>query len=196
MRGTIAIRFYAITKSLDPRKVIVFPALHGSFGEDGTLQKAMEDLGIIYCGSDSIASGLCMDKYGTKQVASELGIMVPKGIYFQVEIPPADKFISELGQSLVLKPNNMGSSIGLYFTDHRSELGVRLSQINDGDWIVEERIKGELTVGILNGKAMGIVEVTSQTGVYDYSAKYTKGASNYIYPANLDYQQAVVLGKR
>lgn len=177
-----------LPKSIDPRRVIVFPALHGSFGEDGTLQKAMEDLDIIYCGSDSFASGLCMDKHGTKQVARELGVMTPKGINFSGEkIPPADEFISELGQSLVLKPNNMGSSIGLYFTNHRSELGVTLSQIDEGDWIVEERIEGrELTVGILNGKAMGIVEVTSQTGVYDYSAKYTKGASDYIYPANLD----------
>ena len=98
-----------------------------------------------------------------------------------------DEFISELGKALVLKPNNMGSSIGLYFTNHRSELGVTLSKIDEGDWIVEERIEGrELTVGILNGKAMGIVEVTSQTGVYDYAAKYTKGATDYIYPANLD----------
>ena len=178
-----------LPKSIDPERVIVFPALHGSFGEDGTLQKAMENLGIIFCGSDSSASGLCMNKYATKKVAHKLGLMTPKGIYFSGQkIPPADKFIEELGQSLVVKPNNMGSSIGLYLTDHRSELGVTLSQINEGNWIVEERIDGrELTVGILNGKALGIVEVTSKSGVYDYSAKYTQGASNYIYPAKLDY---------
>jgi D-alanine-D-alanine ligase len=174
--------------SIDPDAVVVFPALHGTFGEDGGLQQAMDAVGIEYCGSNAEASQLCMAKDQTKAVARTLGIAVPAGICFSgTQVPPADTLIEALGHSLVVKPNDMGSSVGLYFTEHRSELGVRLSQIHSGNWIVEERIRGrELTVGILHGKAMGIVEVVSPTGVYDFAAKYTTGTTDYQYPAKLD----------
>jgi D-alanine-D-alanine ligase len=95
--------------------------------------------------------------------------------------------IDALGTSLVIKPTDQGSSVGLYFTEHRSALGVTLSQIHCGNWMIERRIRGrELTVGVLEGAAMGVVEVVSASGVYDYQAKYTAGSTEYRYPATLE----------
>lgn len=174
--------------AIDGKSSIVFPALHGTFGEDGRLQAEMDLAGVEYCGCDAQASQLCMAKDATKEVAAELGICVPEGITFDGAVAPlADDVIAQLGQSLVIKPTDKGSSVGLYFTEHRSALGVALSQIHDGNWMIEQRVRGrELTVGLLRGAAMGIVEVVSESGVYDYQAKYTSGSTNYIYPAKLE----------
>jgi len=177
----------ALPDGLDADASIVFPALHGSFGEDGRLQSLMDAAGIEYCGSGAEASRTCMDKQVTKMIAAELGICVPKGIAFEGDaVPLADDVIAALGESVVIKPVDQGSSVGLYFTDHRSALGVTLSQIHDGRWLAEQRISGrELTVGVLNGKAMGVVEIVSASGVYDYAAKYTPGSTNYVFPAEI-----------
>ena len=174
--------------SIDPQCSVVFPALHGTFGEDGQLQALMEAAGVHYAGSDAQASRLCMDKDLTKQLARELGVRVPEGMAFSGDaVPLADEVIERLGESLVVKPTDKGSSVGLYFTEHRSALGVTLSQIHEGNWLIEQRIRGrELTVGLLNGKAMGIVEIVSASGVYDYAAKYTPGSTEYRFPAELD----------
>lgn len=167
---------------------IVFPALHGSFGEDGRLQELMETAGITYCGSDAKASRLCMNKAATKRIARDLRIQVPEAISFDgAEAPLADDVIKQLGNSLVIKPADQGSSVGLHFAEHRSALGVALSTIRSGQWLIEQRIRGrELTVGILKGAAMGIVEIVSERGVYDYKAKYTPGSTGYHYPADVE----------
>jgi D-alanine-D-alanine ligase len=176
-----------IPASLDLSQAVVFPALHGRFGEDGTLQAALDLRGASYCGCDSNASRLCMAKEQAKAIARKLGFATPMSLPFSGgTVPLADDIIKELGPSLVIKPENMGSSVGLHFTEHRSQLGVILSQIHKGEWLVERRIRGrELTVGILNGKALGIVEVVSANGVYDYDAKYNSGATEYLSPASL-----------
>lgn len=167
---------------------VVFPALHGGFGEDGRLQSELERRGIVYCGSGPAASALCMAKDRTKVLAAKLKIHVPESLSFDGgSAPLADDVISKLGPSLVVKPADQGSSVGLYFTEHRSALGVTLSQINKGNWLIERRIRGrELTVGILEGKPMAIVEIVSRSGVYDYAAKYTPGSTEYFCPAVLD----------
>lgn len=177
-----------LPESIDGETSIVFPALHGTFGEDGQLQKLLESAGIHYCGSGAEASRLCMMKDQTKERARQLGISVPKAIVFDgANVPLADAVIDELGTSLVVKPADQGSSVGLSFTEHRSALGVALSQIRSGKWLIEQRIRGrELTVGVLNGKAMGIVEILSPGGEYDFSAKYTPGTTEYRYPADLE----------
>ncbi|MGB0344533.1 MAG: D-alanine--D-alanine ligase family protein [Coraliomargarita sp.] len=166
---------------------IVFPALHGAFGEDGGLQGLLEAAGIIFCGSGSEASRTCMDKWRTKVIARDCGVAVPEGeVVAGDALPLADDLIERLGTSLVLKPVDSGSSDGLCFTEHRSELGVALSQINSGRWLVERRIAGrELTVGLLEGRSMGVVEILSESGVYDYAAKYTAGTTRYVYPAEI-----------
>ena len=174
--------------SVKGNRSVVFPALHGEFGEDGSLQALLEAAGIHYCGSDSAASRLCMAKDQTKLLAQELGINAPKGIAFDgADVPLADAVINKLGPSLIIKPTDKGSSVGLQFSEHRSALGIALSQIRSGRWLIEERIRGrELTVGLLGGKALGVVEILSASGVYDYRAKYTKGATEYRYPAELE----------
>ena len=184
----IVLKEEAMPDSVDASKHVVFPALHGSFGEDGRLQELLESEGIHYCGSDAVASRLCMDKAGTKVKARDLRIAVPEAISFDgSEAPLADDVIEKLGTSLVIKPTNEGSSVGLHFTEHRSALGVTLSGIRSGQWLVEQRIRGrELTVGVLKGAAMGVVEIVSQSGVYDYKAKYTPGSTEYIFPADLE----------
>ncbi|MGJ8640937.1 MAG: D-alanine--D-alanine ligase family protein [Opitutaceae bacterium] len=173
---------------IDGERSIVFPALHGSFGEDGQLQELCDAAGVICCGSGASASRLCMAKDQAKVVAGKLGIATPKGLTFEgAQSPLADEVIQELGESLVIKPADEGSSIGLHFTEHRSALGVTLSQIHSGNWLIEQRIRGrELTVGILNGKAMGIVEIISPSGVYNFKAKYTPGSTEYRFPAELE----------
>ena len=177
-----------LPKEIDGKKSIVFPALHGTFGEDGRLQKLMEDTKVHYCGSDAVASRLCMMKDQTKERARQLGIPVPEAIVFEgTQVPLADVVIDKLGTSLVIKPADQGSSVGLSFTEHRSALGVALSQIRSGNWLIERRVQGrELTVGLLNGEAMGIVEILSPEGKYDFTAKYTPGATEYRYPAELE----------
>lgn len=177
----------ALPESIDGKRSVVFPALHGAFGEDGRLQALLEAADIEYCGSDAAASRLCMAKDLTKEIARDLGIGVPQAMVFDgTDAPLADAVIESLGTSLVIKPTDQGSSVGLYFTEHRSALGVTLSQIHTGQWLIEQRIRGrELTVGVLNGRAMGVVEIVSASGVYDYEAKYTPGATEYRYPAEL-----------
>ena len=166
---------------------IVFPALHGSFGEDGRLQALLQDANIHYSGSDASSSRLCMDKPACKEIAIFLDIATPKSITFDAtNIPLADEVIYKLGSSLVLKPAQEGSSVGLHFTEHRSALGLVLSTIRSSRWLIEQRIRGrELTVGVLNGEAMGIVEIRSQSGIYDYTAKYSNCAAEYFFPAEL-----------
>jgi len=173
---------------LDGRKSVVFPALHGSFGEDGRLQSLLEDAGVEYAGSDASASRLCMDKAETKERARAAGLRTPEGLTFDGrEAPLADEVIRRLGSSLVVKPVDQGSSVGLHFAEHRSELGVILSRIDSGRWLIERRIRGrELTVGLLHGAAMGVVEIRSSSGVYDYRAKYTPGSTEYLFPADLN----------
>jgi len=173
---------------VDGSRSIVFPALHGAFGEDGQLQALCEAAGVVCCGSDTEASRLCMAKDKTKDIATHLGIESPRGMVFNgAETPLADDVIHELGTSLVIKPADEGSSVGLHFTEHRSALGVTLSNIHKGNWLIEQRIQGrELTVGVLNGQAMGIVEIVSASGVYDYQAKYTPGSTEYRFPAELE----------
>ncbi|MGJ8649566.1 MAG: D-alanine--D-alanine ligase family protein [Opitutaceae bacterium] len=172
---------------VDGQRSIVFPALHGAFGEDGQLQALCEAANVVCCGSDAAASRLCMAKDQAKAIATQLGIPSPKGMTFQGEASPlADDVIDQLGTSLVIKPADQGSSVGLHFTEHRSALGVTLSNIHKGNWLIEQRIQGrELTVGVLKGAAMGVVEIVSSTGVYDYKAKYTPGSTEYRFPAEL-----------
>lgn len=102
--------------TIDAATSIVFPALHGSFGEDGQLQALMDAAGIEYCGSGAAASRLCMDKSRTKELARELNIRVPEAVTFSgTAVPLADALIDQLGSSLVIKPTDQGSSVGLFY---------------------------------------------------------------------------------
>jgi D-alanine-D-alanine ligase len=87
----------------------------------------------------------------------------------------------------VVKPNNEGSSVGLGLVASRAGLAAKLEAIHSGSWLIEKRIVGrELSVGVLRGKAMGVVEIRPKSGVYDYTSKYTKGLTEYFAPAPLE----------
>jgi D-alanine-D-alanine ligase len=87
----------------------------------------------------------------------------------------------------VIKPNAEGSSVGLSVAANRTELAAAFATITTGSWMVEQRIVGrELSVGVLDGQALGVVEIRPRSGIYDYASKYTKGATEYFAPAPLD----------
>jgi len=178
----------ALPDGYDPSRQIVFSTLHGTFGEDGGMQRLLDDAGGAYAGSDAAASRLTMDKELTKETVSARGVRVADGFAFDSEAkPPAAEIARRLGVRVVVKPNNEGSSVGLSVVDAMAGLESALGGITPGRWIVERRIDGrELSVGVLAGSAMGIVEIRPKSGVYDYSSKYTKGLTEYLAPAPLD----------
>ena len=178
----------ALPAGLDPRQHVVFSTLHGTFGEDGGMQRLLEAAQIHYAGCGIAASALTMDKTRTKQAAAERGVRGAQGIFFTAATKPAvETVVAGLGENLVVKPNAEGSSVGLSLVASRADLSAAFAKITAGDWLVEQRIMGrELSVGVLDGQALGVVEIRPKSGVYDYASKYTKGASEYFAPAPLD----------
>ena len=166
---------------------IVFPMIHGAFGEDGELQNILFEKGIEFLGSDAVSSALCMDKSIAKERVEALGVKTAESLSFDGNtIPLADDVIKKLGSSLVLKPRDSGSSYGLSIIENRSSMGVALSKINKGNWLVERRLKGrELTIGLLGGKALEVVEIKYSKECYDYDTKYLSNSTEYLCPAEL-----------
>ncbi len=178
----------AIPAGVDPKQHIVFSTLHGTFGEDGGMQQLLDTAGIHYAGCDAASSRLTMDKTRTKQAVATRGVQVAPGVAFEAaNKPTADAVVAQLGENLVVKPNNEGSSVGLALTTTRAELATKLASITSGGWLIEQRIVGrELSIGVMRGKAMGVVEIRPKSGVYDFTSKYTKGMTEYFAPAPLD----------
>jgi D-alanine-D-alanine ligase len=178
----------AIPDGLDRAKHVVFSTLHGTFGEDGGMQALLDAAGIHYAGCDAASSFLTMDKSRTKDAVAARGVTVVPGATFSADAKPTpDEIVAKLGENLVIKPNNEGSSVGLALVTSRAELAAKLDSIQTGGWLIERRIVGrELSIGILRGKAMGVVEIRPKSGVYDFTSKYTKGMTEYFAPAPLD----------
>jgi D-alanine-D-alanine ligase len=178
----------AIPAGVDPRRHVVFSTLHGTFGEDGGMQRLLDAAGIVYAGCDAASSALTMNKTRTKEAAAKRGVQVVPGVTFSAAgKPAAADVIAKLGANLVVKPNAEGSSVGLALTATPEELVAKLAAIQSGDWLIERRIVGrELSIGVLHGKAMGIVEIRPKSGVYDFNSKYTKGQTEYFAPAPLE----------
>lgn len=172
---------------IEPESHIVFPMIHGAFGEDGELQNSLSERGIEFVGSNAVSSALCMDKILAKERVEALGIKTAESLFFDANtIPLADDIIEKLGSSLVLKPRDSGSSCGLSLIENRSSMGVALSKINSGNWMVERRLKGrELTIGLLDGQALEIVEIKYSKECYDYDTKYLSGSTEYLCPTEL-----------
>lgn len=177
----------ALPAGLDPRRHVVFSTLHGTFGEDGGMQRLLDAAGVAYAGCDAAASALTMDKTLTKRTAAAAGIPVIPGVTFVAPAKPAaPELVAKFGEQVVLKPNAEGSSVGLHIIDSAEELERVLAGVTTGEWIVERRIFGhELAVGVLDGRSMGVVEIRPKSGVYDYESKYTKGRTDYLAPAPL-----------
>lgn len=178
----------AIPAGLDPARHVVFSTLHGTFGEDGGMQSLLDAAGVRYAGCDAVSSRLTMDKTRTKEAVAARGVpVVPGWAFGAANKPDAAAVIARLGENLVVKPNAEGSSVGLALTNTRDALAAKLDSISTGDWLIERLIVGrELSVGVLCGQAMGVVEIRPKSGVYDFTSKYTKGMTEYFAPAPLD----------
>ncbi|HXA14246.1 MAG TPA: D-alanine--D-alanine ligase [Opitutaceae bacterium] len=177
----------ALPAEFDPGQHVVFSTLHGKFGEDGGMQRLLDAAGASYAGCDATASALCMDKTATKQRVSAPGVGVVPGVCFDAASKPeASALAAKLGGDVVFKPNDEGSSVGLQIVSGRAEITAALEKISNGRWLAESRVFGrELSVGVLGGRAMGIVEIRPKSGRYDYTSKYTKGLTEYHCPAPL-----------
>jgi len=178
----------ALPAGYDPARHVVFSTLHGTFGEDGGMQGLLDAAGGAYAGCGAPASRLTMDKSLTKEAVAGRGVRVADGFAFDAgSRPPAAEVARRLGVRVVVKPNNEGSSVGLSVVADLAGLETALASAGRGRWLVERRIDGrELSVGVLGGSAMGVVQVSPKSGVYDYASKYTKGMTEYTAPAPLD----------
>jgi D-alanine-D-alanine ligase len=165
---------------------VVFLALHGTYGEDGTIQEQLENLGVPYTGCDAESSRIAFDKVLTKERCVEAGIPTAKSFVVEFENVP---WPEGWKPPLVVKPVCQGSSVGLQFVERISDWNSALREalLHDSRLIVEEKIIGrEVTVGILGNEALPIVEVSPKSGAYDYRNKYTAGCTEYFCPAQFD----------
>lgn len=194
VRG-VELREAALPKGLDPLKTLIFPALHGEFGEDGGIQSLLEKRGFEYAGSDSISSALCMDKAKTKRRAEVAGVRGPNSLVLEPgHIPSSSSICAKLGRKIVVKPVEGGSSTFLSIVEGAGELQRKLDSLPDRHWLLESFIEGrELSIGILNGLSMGVVEIIPEGGVYDYEHKYTAGKTEYRWPAVLEAEEESVI---
>ena len=184
-----------LPEGLDPARHIVCSTMHGVFGEDGSMQRLLDSARVQYTGCDAKGSDLCFDKWRTRLTVSAVGVQVAPGRNFRAnDKPTAASLTAELGEQVVLKPNRQGSSVGLQIVTSKVGLEIALSGLRQGDWIAEKRILGrELTVGILRGRAMGVVEIVPKSGVFDYTSKYTKGLTEYFAPAKISEELAAAV---
>jgi D-alanine-D-alanine ligase len=178
----------AMLELLDPQNTVVFVALHGAWGEDGQVQQLLESKSFAYTGSDSISSRLCMDKIQTIQRVKSKGVETCPHVYFtHTTVPSVEAILDVLGEDLVLKPSNQGSSRLLQLIQGKQNLQKALQTLPEGHWMIEKRIHGfDISIGVLNGQGLGCVQILPKSGVYDYTSKYTAGATNYQFPAQID----------
>jgi D-alanine-D-alanine ligase len=165
---------------------VVFLALHGTYGEDGTVQQRLEELGVPYTGCGPEASRIAFDKVLTKEVFLAAG--VPTARYAVLESASAS-WPEGWRTPVVLKPARQGSSVGVEFVDRQEDWSRALAETfkYDSKALIEERIMGrETTVGILDAAPLPVVEVRPKRGSYDYRNKYTPGNTEYFCPAAFD----------
>jgi D-alanine-D-alanine ligase len=189
----------SLMRALDPRPDVIFNALHGVGGEDGTVQGIFDMLGVPYTHSGVLASALAMHKPTAKAVFRDAGLPVVDGLVaglaMLVENDP-------MPVPFVVKPTNQGSSVG-----------VRIVRINDNSWreevmdwcygtelLVERFVPGrELTVAVVGDRALGVCEIVPRGSFYDYTAKYAAGGSDHLTPAPVPpaiYEAALDIGLR
>ena len=173
----------------------VFNALHGRFGEDGTVQGMLELLGLAYTGSGILASALCMDKARSNSIMAGAGLHIPGFEELEIKEGFASEVVEMLastyGLPLVVKPVREGSTIGLTIAHDADQVasGLVLAARYDRRVLVQKFAAGtEITVGVLATPALQVLptlEIVSDNPVYDYDAKYTAGKSHHIIPARI-----------
>ncbi|GIN88725.1 D-alanine--D-alanine ligase [Heyndrickxia sporothermodurans] len=154
---------------------IALLALHGKYGEDGTIQGTLETLGIPYTGSSLLSSSICMDKNISKKIIRFEGIQTPDWIHLsKMEDLQLDE-LDKMGYPIVVKPNSGGSSVGVKIVYDKDSLLSSLSELfeRDSEIIIEKYIKGEeITCSIFDGKLLPIISIRHTAEFFDYNAKY------------------------
>lgn len=171
----------------------VFIALHGRGGEDGTIQGALDLMKIPYTGSGVLASALALDKGMSKKVFRASGIPTPD---FTELGPDSHTVPGDLKFPLVVKPNREGSTIGISIVRDEGDLpeAVRKAACHDPYVLLEDFVEGDdLTVGVLNGRPLSVVQIVTASGFYDYEAKYVTGAREYRFPAPIGRRATTLL---
>ena len=171
---------------------VVFIALHGTFGEDGTVQQVCDELHLAYTGSDALASRLGMDKVASRQRFEAAGLCVPRWGVMEtgrrsVRLPAG------IAYPIVVKPISEGSSLGVSMVGRSEQLALALAEAGryGARVLIEEFIRGrELTVGILGEEALPVIEIRPTHPFFDFTAKYTPGSTDYLVPAPIDAQAA------
>ena len=177
------------TKLTDAKPDIVFNALHGTPGEDGSVQGMLDLMGLKYTHSGMVTSVIAIDKVLTKQALVPHGIPMPGGrIVKSAEVFEGDP----LKRPYVLKPVNEGSSVGVAIVTDDGNYGNPIGRDVAGPWqefeelLAEPYVRGrELTTAILGGRALGVTELKPKSGWYDYDAKYTDGMTEHVFPAQI-----------
>ncbi len=168
---------------------VAFIALHGAYGEDGCVQGLLELLGIPYTGSGVLASALAMDKLKAKELFRLYNVPTPP--YYAIDADRLDVLEERHGSfgfPAFVKPRRSGSSVGAGRANDASELLQRCEEAApfDSSILVERFVEGrEIAVGVLEGKALGAIEIAPSGSFYDYKSKYQSGQSEYHYPARL-----------
>ena len=165
----------------------VFIALHGRYGEDGTVQGALETMAIPYTGSGVMASALAMDKWRTKMIWLQVGLPTPRYLVLTAE---ADwkQVAREIGLPLIVKPAREGSTIGISKVTRLEDLSKAYDDAARHDPLVlaEQFIEGrEVTVSILGGRALPVIRIEAPGGNYDYQNKYFSDETRYFCPSGL-----------
>lgn len=172
---------------------LVFLALHGGQGEDGTIQALLDLLGVPYTGSGHLASALAMDKDLSKQLFRAAGVptadwTMRRRIRGEPLASPTEVDVAALGLPIVVKPSKQGSTVGLTVVKEGEQLAAAVSEAfrYDDEVMLERFIAGrELTVGVLGDQALPVGEIIAAHEIYDYECKYTAGMAREVFPADL-----------
>lgn len=178
---------------------LVFNALHGTPGEDGSVQGMLDLMGVRYTHSGLATSVIAIDKQLTKNELVPHGIRMPEGVIVASESLYAQ---DPLPRPYVLKPVNEGSSVGVAIVTEGGNYGQPIGRDVEGPWqhfdtlLAEPFIKGrELTVAVLGDRALGVTELRPKSGFYDYDAKYTEGMTEHVCPADVPAELAAAAMK-
>jgi D-alanine-D-alanine ligase len=174
---------------------VLFLALHGGRGEDGTIQTLLEMVGVPYTGSGRLGSAMAMDKDISKRLFEAAGVPTARWVM----APAAQSQIErQFGWPVVVKPSKQGSTVGLTVvkTPQEYDPAVTLARQYDDEVMIEAFVPGrELTVGILAGRALAVGEIIPRHEIFDYECKYTPGMSQEIFPADLPRSVAEECGR-
>lgn len=168
---------------------VVFLALHGAMGENGQLQATLDSFGIKYTGSGYDGSLLAMDKDLSKKIFRDAGVNTPDWLYLSAEECDLSLVREKIGFPCVIKPTSCGSSVGVSIleTEDEFEGAIKLARQYEGKIIIEKKIVGrEVTVGILDGEVLPVIEIIPLCGFYDYENKYQSGKTLEVCPAKID----------